>query len=69
MNLNSNIAAVATKLLSACTNDYTSRIWDVIGENVIADVLECTEDEDGFTDGDVALALGRAICKRVGVEI
>lgn len=62
------IAATATRLLKICTDDYASRIWRTIETDVVADVLECTADEDSFTDGDVALAIGRAICERLGLE-
>lgn len=65
-----SIAMTATHLLATCTDDYASRIWSRIEDTVIADVLECTDDcEDGFTDGDVALAIGRAIAEQFGIEI
>lgn len=62
------IAMVAIKLLKTCTDDYASRIWGAIKTDVVADVLECTADEDGFTNSDVALAIGRAICGHLDVE-
>ncbi len=63
------IGTVATKLLKACTDDYDSRIWTAIEEDVVADVLEysAAAENGGFTDGDVALAVGRAIHKRLDV--
>ena len=63
------IAAAATSLLATCTDDYASRIWSCIENDVIIDVLECTDEcADGFTNGDVALAIGRAIASRFGVS-
>ena len=63
------IALIATTLLKTCTDDYASRIWSAIGDNVIIDVLQCTEDGiDGITEGDVALSIGRELASRLGVE-
>ena len=63
-------AAAATRLLTTCTDDYAIRIWDRIEALVVADVLECTDNcEDGFTNGDVALAIGRAIAKQFDVDV
>ncbi len=63
------IGEVATKLLKNCTDDYASRIWTAIEEDVVADVLECSAaaKDGGFTDGDVALAVGRTIHERLKV--
>lgn len=69
MPIAQSIAMAAARLLATCTDDYASRIWNRIEDTVIADVLECTDDcEDGFTDGDVALAIGRAIAEQFGIE-
>lgn len=65
-----SIAMTAARLLATSSDDYASRIWSRIEDMVIADVLECTDDcEDGFTDGDVALSIGRAIAKQFGFEV
>lgn len=67
--MSEQIAAAATRLLKTCTDDYASRIWASIGQDVVIDVCECTDGEDGFTDGDIALAIGRSIAKRLGIEV
>lgn len=70
MPIAKSIAMVALRLLTACIDDYASRIWSRIEDMVIADVLECTNGcEDGFTNGDVALAIGRAIAEQFGIEV
>lgn len=63
------VASVATEMLKTATDDYASRIWAIIKNDVITDVLECTDDVPGFSNGDVALALGRAIASRLGIEV
>ncbi len=71
MGRDNGISEVACKLLTVCVDDYDARIWNVIKDDVIDDVLECSgiEDGEGFTDGDVALAIGRAISERLGIEV
>ena len=70
MPLAKSIATTAMRLLATSTDDYAARIWNCIEDAVIADVLECTDDcENGFTNGDVALAIGRAISEQFGVEV
>ncbi len=66
-----SIGAIATGLLKTCTDDYASRIWTVIEEDVVHDVLECSSvaEGGGFTDGDVALALGRTLYRSLGGEV
>lgn len=66
-----NIENVALELLSPCMDDYAQRVWDEIWDVVITDVCECVEDikKNGFTNGDVALAIGRAIFSRLGGDI
>lgn len=66
------IEAAAVRLLKTCTDDYASRIWSIIRDDVINDVLLCaceSDDVDSFTDGDTALAIGRAIVERFGFEV
>lgn len=70
--LHREIEEAATRLLKTCTDDYASRIWSVIHDEVVNDVVLCScepSGEDGFTDGDIALALGRAIAERFGFEV
>lgn len=66
-----DIAATATELLGHCTDDYASRIWNEIQDAVIRDMWECSglSEGDGYASGDVALAIGRALCDRLGIEI
>lgn len=70
--LHQEIEVAALGLLKTCTDDYASRIWSVIRNDVISDVLLCaceSGDEGSFTDGDTALAIGRAIAERFGYEV
>ena len=65
--LHREIEEAATGLLKTCTDDYASRIWSIIRDEVVDDVVLCAcepSGEDGFTDGDIALAIGRAIAER-----
>ena len=70
--LHREIEEAATGLLKTCTDDYASRIWSIIRDEVVDDVVLCAcepSGEDGFTDGDIALAIGRAIAERFGFEV
>lgn len=70
--LHREIEEAATRLLKTCTDDYASRIWSVIRDEVVDDVVLCAcepSGEDSFTDGDIALAIGRAIAERFGFEV
>lgn len=70
--LHREIEEAATGLLKTCTDDYVSRIWSIIRDEVVDDVVLCAcepSGEDGFTDGDIALAIGRAIAERFGFEV
>ena len=70
--LHREIEEAATGLLKTCTDDYASRIWSIIRDAVVDDVVLCAcepSGEDGFTDGDIALAIGRAIAERFGYEV
>ena len=61
----------ALSLLVRCTDDYASRIWEKIADDVVSDVMECSgiEDDGEFSSGDVALAIGRAILEALGGEV
>lgn len=70
--LHREIEEAATRLLKTCTDDYATRIWNVIRDEVVDDVVLCAcepSGEDGFTDGDIALAIGRALAERLGYEV
>lgn len=70
--LHREIEEAATRLLNTCTDDYASRIWNIIRDEVVNDVVLCAcepSGRDGFTDGDIALAIGRAIAERFGYEV
>jgi len=53
---------VMLELLKHCTDDYASEIHRRIRDEVIQNVSECVNvEEEGFTKGDVALAIGRVL--------
>ena len=66
-----NIEAAALELLKPCKDDYAGEVWNLIWADVEIDVCECIDDidKDGFTKGDVALAIGRAILSGLGGKI
>lgn len=70
--LHREIEEAATWLLKTCTDDYASRIWSAIRDEVVDDVVLCAcepSGEDGFTDDDIAQAIGRALAERLGYEV
>lgn len=60
-------------ILKGAVDDYDSRIGAIIEQEVIDDVLACGCKSDkgdfSFTVGDVKLAIGRALCKHLGIEV
>lgn len=61
-----DIDIIATTKLKACCDDYNSYIWEIIRDDVIDDVVQNIDDEeDEFSDGDVSLAIGRAIINKM----
>ena len=70
IDVNPAIDRCAGAVLKRATDDYASRIYEIIKEDVRADVRECVSyvESRGFTQGDVQLAIGRAICRRLGIE-
>ena len=70
MTIEQEIEQVACRLLKACADDYGAAIWRKLGSRIIQDVKETAGDinSDGFTDGDVALAIGRAIVTSINAE-
>ena len=49
------------------SDEYWGRISEAIFDDVVQDVIE-TADNENWSDDDVRLAVGRAICKRFGIE-
>lgn len=68
--IHNDIEMEALKLLTTCADDYKSHIWEAIKDDVISDVIECSGIDDGedFSQGDVALAIGRVLMKRLNIE-
>ena len=60
-----------SSLLKRATDNYASRIYNEIRDDVISDVKECSTylNSGGFGQRDVQLAIGRALCKRLGIEV
>ena len=54
--------------LKTATDDYASRIWNVIEDDVVNDVLECTDGKDGFTKG-TAMAFREFIVQKTGLTV
>lgn len=48
------------------SDDYTGRITDAIIDDVVEDVELCADND--YTPDDVRLAVGRALCGRLGIE-
>ena len=69
--IDKGITLSAEKILTEAVDDYASKILEEISEDVISDVRETSglaEGED-FSDGDVKLAIGRALCTRLGIAV
>lgn len=56
--------------LSLAAGDYSSRILSVIEDDIVADVMECSDykTESNWSDGDITLAIGRVLCDRLGIK-
>lgn len=68
MVINTDIAYVANCMLDDMfMKDYVDIVFNAIIEDVLADVKECADEE--FSNGDVQLAVNRAIVKKLGVSI
>lgn len=50
------------------SRDYSKFIADEIADDVARDIHECADHEDWNID-DVRLAVGRVLCKRLGISI
>ena len=66
-----SIIMCAGALLKRAAGDYGNRIFEVIKDDVIEDVMGCIayKESGGFTQEDVQLTIGRAICTRIGIEV
>lgn len=62
------VRGIAEELLrKAMSDDYSDRVASEIMSDVIQDVDECADSDDWNID-DVRLAIGRALCARLGIE-
>ena len=69
MNWEYKIETAAKQLLKISTSDYATQIWKNIGIEMVADVLECSAVGEGrFSDDDVRFAVGRVLCRRLGIK-
>lgn len=48
-------------------DDYVSYVWTLFGGDIIEDVESCA-DED-YNEDDIRMAIGRVICRRLGIEV
>ena len=62
------IGAYEDSLLGSISRDYSKSIADAIADDVARDIYECADNEDWNID-DVRLAVGRVLCKRLGISI
>ena len=56
------------QLEEAVTICYSDKILDIIIDDVVSDVEETAAPEN-WTEDDVRLAIGRVLCKRLGLEV
>lgn len=56
-------------VMAKSAGDYSSRILSLIEDDIVADVMECSDYANGtWSDGDITLAIGRVLCDRLGIE-
>lgn len=56
-------------VMAKAAGDYSSRILSLIEDDVVADVMECSDYANGtWSDGDITLAIGRVLCDRLGIK-
>jgi len=53
---------------NAVGSDAYDRIACLLWSDVLQDVKECSEFPKRFNDDDVRMAIGRALCKKLGLE-
>ena len=61
----------ARAILKRATGIYGHRIYDLVRDVVISDVKNCSayKESGGFTQEDVQHAIGKELCKRLGIEV
>ena len=62
------MSAICDIFTYAIPNEYASKIANVIAEDVAKDVNE-TADLEEWNQDDVRLAVGRVLCKRLGISV
>ena len=63
------VCSVLMTLLKEATSDYAESVFEEIKNSVLADVSIATDFfDDGFTDEDVKLAIGRALLNRLNPD-
>lgn len=63
------LRADISKILKQFTDDYSGDLERELIEDIVADVVECSDFENGtYSNGDIALAIGRVLCERIGIE-
>ena len=62
------IGAYEDSLLGGISRDYSKSIAEAIADDVARDVHETADHEDWNID-DVRLAVGRVLCKRLGISV
>lgn len=56
-------------LILSVSDDYIKNILDVIEDDIIRDVVECSsyEDDGLYTEDDIKLAIGRVLMNRINI--
>lgn len=62
------IGAYKDSILGGISRDYSKSIAEAIADKVARDIHETADHEDWNID-DVSLAVGRVLCKRLGISI
>ena len=63
------LLATSNELECSMAREYATRIADEIAPEVLEDMEECECDlSDGIAYGDLRLAIGRVLCRRLGLE-
>lgn len=57
-------------MLRYFTGDYAKILAKELIDDITLDVVKCSDFENGiWSEGDIALAIGRVLCKRLQIEI
>jgi len=63
------LRADISKILKQFTDDYSGDLERELMEDIVSDIVECSDFENGiWSEGDIALAIGRVLCNRLGIE-